>query len=137
MEALRAASVVDLAGVDGVGPERAQTIVEELIELGPVLDKLTTAGVNMIEPESLTVSEGPLAGKTVVVTGNLGSLSRTEAQAAVERLGGKPTSSVSKKTDLLVIGTAAGAQKLEKAAQLGVGTMTGADFLTLLEGIDE
>jgi DNA ligase (NAD+) len=137
MDALRAASVVDLAAVDGVGPERAQTIVEELIELGPVLDKLTSAGVNMNEPETLTVSEGPLAGKTVVVTGNLGSLSRTEAQAAVERLGGKPTSSVSKKTDLLVIGAAAGAQKVEKAAELGVDTMTGADFLTLLEGIDE
>jgi DNA ligase (NAD+) len=133
MTALRQAGVVDLAVVEGVGPERAQTIVDELLELAPVIDKLLAAGVNMVETGAAPAGDGPLAGKTVVVTGNLGSLTRSEAQGAVERLGGRPTSSVTKKTDLLVVGDAPGASKVDKAAELGVTTMSGTEFLALLD----
>lgn len=133
MDALRAATVEELAAVEGVGPERAGTIVEELVDLAPVIDKLAAAGVNLVEPAIDTASDGPLAGKVVVVTGNLGTLTRNEAQAAVERLGGKATSSVSKKTDLLVIGEAPGASKVDKATELGINTMTASDFLALLQ----
>jgi DNA ligase (NAD+) len=132
MDALRSAGPEVLAAVDGVGPERAATIAEELLDLAPVIDKLVAAGVNLTEPDSAARSDGPLAGKTVVVTGNLGSLTRLEAQTAVERLGGKAASSVSKRTDLLVIGDAAGASKVAKAAELSITTMSGAEFLELL-----
>ena len=60
----------------------------------------------------------PLAGKTFVITGTLAAMSREEAQAQIERLGGKVTGSVSKKTSYLVVGTDAGS-KLEKARALG------------------
>jgi DNA ligase (NAD+) len=133
MDALRSAGPDVLAAVDGVGPERAATIVEELAELAPVIDKLAAAGVNLTEPDNAERSDGPLAGKTVVVTGNLGSLTRLEAQNAVERLGGKAVSSVSKRTDLLVIGDAAGASKVAKAAELAITTMSGKEFLELLK----
>jgi DNA ligase (NAD+) len=133
MDALRSAGPDVLAAVDGVGPERAATIVEELAELAPVIDKLAAAGVNLTEPDNAARSDGPLAGKTVVVTGNLGSLTRLEAQTAVERLGGKAASSVSKRTDLLVIGDAAGVSKVVKAAELAITTMSGKEFLELLK----
>ncbi len=133
MEALTSAGVAELAAVEGVGPERAAAIAEDLAELAPVIARLVTSGVNLSEAALQISAGGPLVGKTVVVTGNLGRLSRTEAQAAVERLGGKPTSSVSKKTDLLVIGEAPGAAKVDKAAELAIATMNAETFLALLD----
>jgi DNA ligase (NAD+) len=133
MEALTSAGVAELAAVEGVGPERAAAIAEDLAELAPVIARLLTSGVNLSEAALQISAGGPLVGKTVVVTGNLGRLSRTEAQAAVERLGGKPTSSVSKKTDLLVIGEAPGAAKVDKAAELAIATMNAETFLALLD----
>lgn len=133
MEALQAATVEQLAEVDGVGPERAAAIRADLDELAPVIGRLRARGVNLTEapgPDSGTTQ--PLAGKTVVITGNLGSLTRTQAQEAVERLGGKPTGSVSAKTHLVVVGDAPGASKVTKAEQLGIATMTAAEFLALL-----
>jgi DNA ligase (NAD+) len=137
MAALQAASIEELAQVEGVGPERAESIVAELQELAPVIAKLDAAGVNLTETAATPVGAStlglPLIGKTVVVTGNLGTLTRTQAQEAVEALGGKPSSSVSKKTDLVVVGDAPGASKLDKATEFGIPTMTGPDFLALLE----
>jgi len=132
MQALRNAGIDELSAVEGVGPERAASIITDLVDLSQVIDKLAIHGVNFDEERVSVASDAPLAGKSVVITGNLGSLTRTQAQEAVERLGGKPTSSVSAKTDLVVIGDAPGAAKVTKAEQLNLATMTAAEFLALL-----
>jgi DNA ligase (NAD+) len=132
MEALRSADITALSTVEGVGPERAAAIMDDIVELAAVIDKLAAAGVNLVEPKNPSTSSLPLAGKSIVITGNLGTLSRAQAQEAVEQLGGKASSSVSKKTDLVVIGDAPGASKVTKAEELGIATMAGAEFLALL-----
>ena len=75
---------------------------------------------------------GPFAGKTVVLTGGMASMSRDEAKAAIERRGGKVSGSVSRKTDLVVAGEEAGS-KLKKAQELGVKVVDEAAFRALLE----
>ena len=77
--------------------------------------------------------ESPIAGKTVVFTGTLETMSRPEAKARAEMLGAKVTDSVSKKTDIVVVGADAGS-KARKAAELGVRTMTEAEWQELLRG---
>jgi DNA ligase (NAD+) len=97
-----------------------------------LIKKLTLAGVNMTsqapEPDSIP---GPLAGKVFVLTGTLSSMTREQAQAALERLGGRVSGSVSKKTTYLVAGSDAGS-KLDKARQLGVETLDEAAFCALI-----
>ncbi|GAA3780660.1 NAD-dependent DNA ligase LigA [Plantactinospora mayteni] len=153
MEALLAASVTDLQEVEGVGPERAVTIAAELVELAPVVEKLTAREVNMTEPgvpgqaataegegegdpEVPTATALPLrrpdgTPMTVVVTGSVPGLTRNEGNEAVERLGGKSSGSVSKRTDLVVVGEGAGS-KAEKAVDLGVRVMPAERFAELL-----
>ncbi|MEO5628973.1 MAG: BRCT domain-containing protein, partial [Thermomonas sp.] len=77
-------------------------------------------------------SEGPLAGKTVVLTGGLAAISRDEAGAKLEALGAKVAGSVSKKTSLVVAGEAAGS-KLVKAQELGIETWDEAALLAFLD----
>ena len=97
--------------------------VDELLQLLTVQDA---------EPEA--ISDSPLAGKTIVFTGGLSTLARPEAKALAERLGAKVTDSVSKKTDLVVLGTDAGS-KAKKAAELGIETVDEAGF-RLLAGLE-
>lgn len=82
--------------------------------------------------EAVVQSDGPLRGKTLVITGNLAGLSRKEAETLVERLGGRASGSVSKKTDFVVAGPGAGG-KLEKARQLGIRVLNEEEFLRLTE----
>jgi DNA ligase (NAD+) len=89
---------------------------------------LRAAGVRMSEERAKSAKTGPLAGKSVVVTGTLPTLSRAELEERVVALGGNPSSSVSKKTFLVVAGDAAGS-KLEKAKSLGVEVIDEAEFL--------
>ena len=74
---------------------------------------------------------GPLLGKTFVITGTLAAMSREEAKARIEAAGGKVTSSLSSKTDYLVVGDSPGT-KLDKATKLGVATLDEAAFVELL-----
>ncbi|GAB3136883.1 NAD-dependent DNA ligase LigA [Micromonospora sonneratiae] len=144
MEALCNASVEQLQQVDGVGPERATTIAAELVDLAPVIAKLVERGINMIEPSSpsqvaATRAEAPAlplrradgAPMTVVVTGGVPGLSRNEGNEAVELLGGKSSGSVSKRTDLVVVGEGAGS-KAQKAEELGVRVLPAERFAALL-----
>lgn len=97
-----------------------------------LVERLRAAGVNM-ESQAPEPSDrpGPLAGKVIVLTGTLTSMSREEATAALESLGAKVSGSVSKKTTYLVAGSDAGS-KLEKARQLGVETLDEQAFLALI-----
>jgi DNA ligase (NAD+) len=120
-----------LLGVRDVGPETAREIRAWTQEPQNrrVVERLLAAGVQP-EPERVD-ARGPLAGKTVVLTGGLTRLSRDEAKAEIERRGGKVSGSVSRKTDLVVAGDEAGS-KLAKAKELGVKVVNEEQFLRLL-----
>jgi len=124
MEAIEAADEEALQSVNDVGPEVAASVQGFFSELHnrEVLEALHVAGV---WPEPLAaveaVTEHELSGKTVVLTGSFSQIKRSDAQAALRRLGAKPTGSVSKKTDLVIAGENAGS-KLSKAEALGIPT---------------
>ena len=131
MDAVRAASAEEICAIDGFGSVMAQSVVEFFARAGAadLVGRLAALGVNMIwQGEART---DKLAGKTLVVTGTLPTLSRKEAEALIVRNGGKASGSVSKKTAYVVAGEAAGS-KLTKAQQLGVPVLTEAEFLALL-----
>src|SRR5262249_50805705 len=117
MDALRNASLAALQQVPDVGPVVAASVRAFADEPrnGELLAKLAAAGVNMASqaPPPEQAAPGALAGKTFVLTGTLATMTRDEAAAAIERLGGKVAGSVSKKTSYLVAGEDAGS-KLEK-----------------------
>jgi DNA ligase (NAD+) len=122
----------DLSNIVGIGPAIAEELAEFFAEPRnrASLDEL--AALLTIEDETpAAAADGPLAGKVVVFTGTLTTLTRPEAKAQAERFGAKVTDSVSKRTDLVVVGEDAGS-KARKAAELGVATMTEAEFRTLL-----
>ena len=100
-----------------------------------VLDRLPKLGLTLVEPESPTSSDGdgPLSGKTVVVTGAVPGFTRDEAEEAVESAGGKATGSVSKKTFCVVVGDAPGASKITKAETLNIPMVDASGFEALLE----
>jgi DNA ligase (NAD+) len=120
LAALAAAPVEAVNDVPGVGPTIAAAVAAWFADPRnqDLLARLQTAGVNAIEPTAVA-PDGPLAGKSFVLTGTLPSLSRSEAAALIEAAGGRVTGSVSKKTDVLVAGDEAGS-KLEKARALEV-----------------
>jgi DNA ligase (NAD+) len=119
-----------LSGIEGVGPNIAQTIVDWFEDAfhQNLLNKLRAAGVRMAQ-EAAETAEGSdrLDGLTFVITGTLPTMKRDEAKALIQLHGGKVTGSVSKKTDYLLAGEAAGS-KLTKAEALGV-TIIGEDDL--------
>jgi DNA ligase (NAD+) len=130
------------AEVAGIGPTVATALAGFFGADGPghdVLVDLADAGVEPIVPEprpggaGAPAADGPLAGRTVVVSGTIEGFSREEAEAAVRAAGGKPSGSVSKKTDYLVAGPGAGS-KLAKAEELGVPVLDAAGFAKLLAG---
>ena len=135
MPAIMEAPVDTLQRAPEIGPVVAASVRSFVDEPHnrAVIDKLAAAGVNMAsqQPEPAASGSGPLAGKTFVLTGTLESMSRQEAEAAIERLGGKVSASLSRKTSYLVVGAEPGS-KLEKAKALGVPILTGNDFKALI-----
>ncbi|HET8571433.1 MAG TPA: NAD-dependent DNA ligase LigA [Candidatus Limnocylindria bacterium] len=138
VERLREASVDELTDVYGIGHVVAQSIAQffddELTR--ETLARLVEAGMTAEAPQRRSSGEpveGPLSGKTLVVTGTLPGFSREEAEEAIRAAGGHPASSVSAKTDYLVAGDKAGS-KLAKAEQLGVPVLDEDGFRRLLEG---
>ncbi|MCY0941011.1 NAD-dependent DNA ligase LigA [Streptomyces antarcticus] len=127
MEAVRAADAAAMTAVELVGESKAAAIVAQVAELGPVIDKLAAAGVNLVEPRVEGrdgAADGPLAGQSVVVTGKMtGPLAaydtRDKVRELIERAGGKSSSGISGRTTLLVAGEKAGG-KVAKAAEAGV-----------------
>ncbi|MDF1509740.1 NAD-dependent DNA ligase LigA [Robertmurraya sp. DFI.2.37] len=114
-----------LTAINEIGDKMADSIVSyfELEEVKELLEELRAIGVNTVykgpRPVSLEESTSFFAGKTIVLTGKLEQLSRNEAKEEIEKLGGKVSGSVSKKTDLVIAGEDAGS-KLTKAEELGV-----------------
>lgn len=129
MDAILAASPEELAGVDGIGPTVAGSIhrfVHGLRERA-LIEEFRALGMNLREPEAGIVQDGPLLGQTIVVTGTMERMSRTDMVAAIESLGGKAQDSVSKRTSLVVFGANAGS-KLTRARALGIPTSSEEEF---------
>ena len=135
IEKLQAATVDQLAEVPEIGPAIAASVHEWLAgDYGRrTIEGLRNAGVRLDVPAPQRVPEGPLTGRTLVVTGTLAGFSRQEAEEAIRRAGGRAASSVSKKTDFVVAGAEAGS-KLETARKLGVTVLDEAAFVKLLRG---
>ena len=153
MDNIRAADAETMQRVEGIGTEKAPSIVAELTELAPLIDRLAAAGVNMTEPgatppqpvadsgedtgaeSGASEAAGPLAGMTVVVTGAmtgpLEKLSRNQMNELIERAGGRSSSSVSKKTSLVVAGEGAGSKRA-KAESLGIRLATPDEFAVIV-----
>lgn len=132
LEALRAATVEELTAVDDIGEITARSLVDWLHspQAEHLIAALKEAGVNMTS--AVQIAGDKLAGKTFVLTGTLQQFSRAEAGERIEALGGKVSSSVSKKTSYVVAGEEAGS-KLTKAQSLGIPVLSEAEFLALLE----
>lgn len=134
LPALMAASEEDLQAIDGIGPVMAQYIRHFFLDDAnrAVIAALQAAGIHWPVVEAPVIAaDSPLAGKTVVITGTLPTMTRDEAAAHIARLGGKTSSAVSKKTDYLLAGDKAGS-KLEKAQALGVAIIDEAQLLAWL-----
>jgi DNA ligase (NAD+) len=134
IDRLASASEDRLARVPSIGPTVARSVVSffESPQGHKTIEELRELGVAMTEArESKAKADGQLAGKTLVVTGKLNKLSREKAEELIHRLGGKPASSVSRKTDYLVLGEDPGS-KLEKAKELGVKILDEKAFLQLV-----
>src|SRR4051812_43730921 len=136
MPAILDAPVEALQTIPEIGPVVAASIRAFADEPHnrALIAKLAAAGVNMssLQPAIDVNAPGPLAGKTFVVTGTLTSMTRDEATAAIEELGGKVAGSVSKKTSYLVAGADAGS-KLEKAQQLGTTILSEEAFKAIID----
>jgi DNA ligase (NAD+) len=134
IERIRAASLEELAAVDGVGPVIAEALLEwfDVDWHRRIVERWAAAGVRM-EDEQDESTPRTLEGRTVVVTGTLEGFSRDEAREAILARGGKASSSVSKKTDYVVVGENAGS-KADTARRLGVPILDEAGFRLLLHG---
>ena len=130
------ASLEEISGIEGFGEIMAQSVVsyfslEKTKELIKEIKELGLNTKNLTEKEE--IKDNPFLGKTVVITGTLPTYKRTEAAAIIEKLGGKAAGSVSKKTDYVLAGEAAGS-KLTKAQQLGITIIDEDEFNKMISG---
>jgi DNA ligase (NAD+) len=133
VDRLLAAAQEDVVEVDGIGPDRAESIVEWFADEDNrrLVDELRALGLNFEAGEEDRPVEGPLTGKQYVITGTLESYSRDEARAALEALGAKVSDSVSKKTTAVFVGENPGS-KVAKAEKAGVPVLAEDDLKALL-----
>jgi DNA ligase (NAD+) len=136
VDRLLAADAEAIEEVDGIGPDRAQSIATWFAEdrNRALVEELRSLGLRFALGEEDRPREGPLTGKTYVITGTLEAYSREQAAAALEARGAKVTNSVSAKTTALVVGEEPGASKLTKAQKLGVDLIDEAALNHLLGG---
>lgn len=150
LDALAAADADTLQTVEGVGPEIAASLTAwfALPHNAELVERLRAAGLRLADPDWIAPeadgslveggapsrsAAGPLAGLTFVITGTLPTMSREEARAYIEAAGGKVTDAVSKKTNCLLAGEAAGS-KLAKAQALGVRVLDEVELRGMVEG---
>jgi len=133
LDRIEAASVEELAAVEGVGPTIADAVVEWFADEPNrrVVAKLRAAGVNLEGPAAPDVEQN-LVGLSIVVTGTLVGFTRDEAEAAIKARGGKSPGSVSKKTTAVVAGDDPGASKVTQAVELGVVVLDEDGFAHIL-----
>ncbi len=124
----------ELLGIDGVGEVMARALVSAFGQKAErdSIDALV-GQLHVLDAKRPDTSSSPVAGKTVVFTGSLEKMTRAEAKARAEALGAKVSSSVSKKTDLVVAGPGAGS-KAKKAAELEIEILDEDSWLQLIEG---
>jgi DNA ligase (NAD+) len=134
-DALMAAGEAELAEVPDVGPVLAESIARFFAEPHnrEVIAQLRAAGVHWPEGAPQRAAAGPLAGRTLVLTGTLPTLPREEAKGLIEAAGGKVAGSVSKKTDYVIAGTEPGS-KLTQAQELGIPILDEDGLRRLLAG---
>ncbi|MFN7709917.1 MAG: NAD-dependent DNA ligase LigA [Holosporales bacterium] len=123
----------DLLSIEGIGPSMAHDLVAFFAEAHnlEILDQLVGPQIQVADAQLVAAGSSPVAGKTVVFTGTLVSLTRSEAKTQAEALGAKVASSVSSKTDYVILGADAGS-KATKARELGVVTLNEQEWLALI-----
>jgi DNA ligase (NAD+) len=127
------ATVEKLVTIDSIGPRIAESVVQFFSEPANIgmVRRLRAAGLTM-KGDAPERASANLEGLTVVLTGTLPTLSRSVAEQLIRMHGGKSSSSVSKKTDLVLAGESAGS-KLDKANQLGIRVIDEATFLKMID----
>jgi DNA ligase (NAD+) len=136
LDNLIAADVDMIDSVPGIGSIQAQSVYDFLHtpENLAVIDKFRAAGVRLVDDDAGDgPADGPLAGKTVVLTGRLVNMTRAEAEAALRRFGANVAGSVSRKTSAVFAGEDAGS-KAERARELGVPVLGEDQLLEILRG---
>jgi DNA ligase (NAD+) len=133
LKALGQAQPEELQSIREIGPKVAESIQAFFSrpEIQAVLTKLEKAGVNLRQLPGEKAVTGEFSGKTFVFTGELESLTRSQAEARVKSKGGRPTSAVSKNTDYVVAGPGAGS-KLDRAKKMGIPVLNEKEFLKLI-----
>lgn len=133
IERFRSLTKENLEAIDGIGPKVAQSIIDWFSNKKNIefLKKLEEVGIKL-KIEKPTKKNQKLEGKSFVFTGELESISREKAQEKVRELGGKTPSSISKKTDFLVVGKNPGS-KYEKAKKWGIKIINEKEFLELIQ----
>ena len=133
---VQAASLDQLQQVREIGPVLAEAVRTWFDEPRnrELIERLQAAGLTTVgERKVAPAGPQPLLGKTYVITGEVSGMTREEAQQKLQALGAKVTTSVSRKTTGLIVGTEAGASKLEKATSLGIAILDESGFLALLD----
>lgn len=137
IDLLLAATQEELTAVNEIGPQIAESVIRYCSDEGnrALIERLRAAGVTLEGPAKkvMAIGDNPIAGKIFVLTGTLPTLTRDQASAMILERGGKTSSSVSKKTDVVLAGAEAGS-KLVKAQELGIKVMSEEEFLQLIEG---
>jgi len=133
IDSVAGASVEELTEIDEIGPTIAESVSAFFVSVQgtDAIDRLKKAGVDMNVRLADVALDGPLVGKSVVITGSLAEMSRQQAEQAVKDAGGRAVKNVSGKTDFVVVGAEPGS-KADKARLLGIKVLDEEEFVSLL-----